>query len=483
MRVAVLSPLPPTRTGVAHYTSMILPALQLRYDVRAFGSIAGYRREDFDVAVYQLGNNPHHEFVYTEAMANPGVAVLHDLVLHHLIVEMTLARGDAEGYARALRASHGDAGEAWARGRAAGLHTEMGNFLLPASVEVANRSRAVIVHNQWAAERLASFGVTTPIEVVPHPFIHDASTYDRDVSRRRLGFATGDHVIGLFGFLTSAKRAEVVVEAFKEARRRDSSLRLLIAGEPAPNIDLSSIEAEGVVMTGYVSDELFGEYYASADRLVNLRYPTAGETSGTLIRAFDAGKPVAVSDYAQFAILPDTCVTRIPLGTGEVDALLDYFLAPIDTTEVAEAQRQWLEANASLEQTVEGYGRAIQSTGRVPSQQVNRAFPLFPAIEVTRLSHDGDRITFSIANRGEMVLRTRVYGQPGYRMIVKLHSDGREVDNRWLELPGDLAPGASVELSVPFRENADSMTLHHALESIPVIDATPAARLELRGVR
>src|SRR5439155_26010690 len=125
---------------------------------------ADLRPATTDLRIYQLGNNPHHEFVYREAMAHPGVVVLHDVVLHHLIVEMTLARGDVEGYVTALRASHGEVGEAWARGRAAGLHSEMGNFLLPASVEIANRSHAVIVHNDWSAGRLRSFGVTTPIQ-------------------------------------------------------------------------------------------------------------------------------------------------------------------------------------------------------------------------------------------------------------------------------------------------------------------------------
>ena len=120
MKAALLSPLPPTRSGVAHYASMLVPALQGRVDVTPFGSLDGYRREDFDLAIYQLGNNPHHAFVYAEAMERPGVAVLHDVVLHHLIVEMTLARGDVEGYVDALRASHGEAGAAWARGRAAG---------------------------------------------------------------------------------------------------------------------------------------------------------------------------------------------------------------------------------------------------------------------------------------------------------------------------------------------------------------------------
>ena len=161
------SPLPPARTGVAHYASMLLPALRKHVEVVRSRRL---RPPDLDPVLYQLGNNPHHAWIYAEAMRVPGVVVLHDLVLHHLIVEMTLARGDADGYVAALEANHGEAGAAWARGRAAGLHSEMGNFLLPASVEVANRSRAVIVHNHYAADRLRSFGVTTPIHVVPHPF-------------------------------------------------------------------------------------------------------------------------------------------------------------------------------------------------------------------------------------------------------------------------------------------------------------------------
>lgn len=361
MRIAVLTPLPPTKTGVAHYASMLLPALAKRADVQAFDTLDNYRREDFDAVIYQLGNNPHHAVMYAEAMRTPGVVVLHDLVLHHLIVEMTLARGDVDAYVGALQANHGDAGAAWARGRAAGLHSEMGNFLLPASVDVARKANAVIVHNHYAAERLRSFGVTTPIHVVPHPYVHETRTFDRR------GFTSDQRVIGFFGFLTSAKRAEVVLEAFRIARARDPRLVLLIVGEPAPNIDADALRGEGIVLTGYVSDEEFPSYYAVADRLVNLRYPSAGETSGTLIRALDAGKPVAVSNYAQFAELPDDVVFKVPLGEGEIEKLVEFFTSELP--DVSAKQRQWLEENASLIKTVEGYLSAASfsasATGRV----------------------------------------------------------------------------------------------------------------------
>ncbi|HYC59016.1 MAG TPA: glycosyltransferase [Thermoanaerobaculia bacterium] len=353
MKLAFLTPLPPTRSGVAHYASMLIPALSKRADVRAFDSLEDYRRPDFDAVIYQLGNNPHHASMYAEAMREPGVVVLHDLVLHHLVVEMTLARGDIDGYVAAMEANHGPAGAAWARGRAAGMHTEIANFLMPASIDVARRSKAVIVHNEYARERLQSFGVDTPIHVVPHPYVPETRTFDRAALRARRGIANDARVIGFFGFLTSAKRAEVVLEAFRVAREREPRLVLLIVGEPAPNIDASELRQDGVVMTGYVADDDFPAYYAVADRFVNLRYPSAGETSGTLIRALDAGKPVAVSDYAQFAELPDDCVVKIPFGDDEVERVADFFAREIE--DPSRAQRAWLEENARLEKTVDGY--------------------------------------------------------------------------------------------------------------------------------
>ena len=467
---------------------MLLPALQSAADVTAFSSAEGYRAADYDVAIYQLGNNPHHEFVYAEAMRNPGVAVLHDLVLHHLIVEMTLARGDVEGYVTALRANHGDAGAAWARGRAAGLHSEMGNFLLPASVQVVHRSRSVIVHNGWAADRLRSFGVTTPVHVVPHPYEPDRTLHDRAAIRAELGFAPTDRVFGLFGFLTSAKRAEVVIEAFREARRTNAGVRLLVVGEPAPNIELSSLAGAGVTITGYVNDEDFGRYYAATDRLVNLRYPSAGESSGTLIRAFAAGKPVAVSDYAQFAEFPDDVVVKIPFGASEVMQLVGFFNRDLDVAAIASAQRAWLERHSRLDLTVSAYMTAVASATKPRTEdrgpRTGRAggVPLFPRLSLAGVEFDSDLAVVTLRNDGESPLRARVYGEPAFRILAKLFSDAGEVADHWLQIDGDLAPGAATAVRIPLPLDAVTLRIYPVLEGIPVVDPVPAAEIEITRV-
>ena len=46
-----------------------------------------------------------------------------------------------------------EAGAAWARGRAAGLHSEMGNFLLPASIQIAQRARRKLLRADLEQQR------------------------------------------------------------------------------------------------------------------------------------------------------------------------------------------------------------------------------------------------------------------------------------------------------------------------------------------
>jgi len=473
MKIALYSPLPPTRTGVAHYASMLLPALREKIDVVTISELLSDPRPPApDSRLYFLGNNPHHAWIYEEAMRTPGVIVLHDLVLHHLIVEMTLARGDVDGYVAALAANHGEAGAAWARGRAAGLHSEMGNFLMPASVDVANRSRAVIVHNHYAADRLRSFGVTAPIHVVPHPFEPQPSARGRrEALRAQHGFSDGDLVIGLFGFLTSAKRADVVLAAFAQGRANEPRLRLLVVGEPAPNVDVDAFRGDGITFTGYVPDEEFAAYFAAVDRLVNLRYPSAGETSGTLIRAFEAGKPVAVSDYAQFAELPDDCVVKVPFGDGEVAALAGFFVRKVP--DPSKAQAAWLAENASMDLTVQGYLTALNDQSRDTRGAITRTVPLFPKIEA---SLRGEKL--ALRNASDFTLRTRSYGQPGYRLIMLTFDGDAVIDDRWIELPRDLRPGEIAEVDLPSLNR--TLRLYHAMDGIPIV--VPEAFAELARV-
>ncbi|MCA1732340.1 MAG: glycosyltransferase, partial [Acidobacteria bacterium] len=290
MRIAVLTPLPPVRSGIAGYCALLLPQLARRATVVAVVQQESWEAprgvevirfdrfdgREFDAVIGQLGNNPYHEFIYDEAMRAPLHAVLHDFVLHHLIVEKTLARGDAAAYEDSIGASHGIAGLRFAQGRTRGFHAELGNFLFPGSADLARYSRSVIVHNRWAGERLREHGVETPIVVVGHPYEESEplpTQEVRDGMRQRLGFTPENRVVGMFGFVTGSKRPEAVFEAFAAARRENPGVRLLVVGSPAPNVDLEALAARWSLprgswaATGWVADEEFDAYLAAVDRV------------------------------------------------------------------------------------------------------------------------------------------------------------------------------------------------------------------------
>jgi hypothetical protein len=158
-------------------------------------------------------------------------------------------------------------------------------------------------------------------------------------------------------------------------------------------------------------------------------------------------------------------VVTIPFGESEIDDLADFFVR--DLPDSSEVQRKWLEENANIEQTVEGYLEAIEGTnvGRASARPdglkpVLHSLPLFPRLEATLR---GGKIV--LRNTGDFTIRTRTYAQPAYRIIV---------NGKWCELPRDLPPGEETEIAAP---SAKRISLIHALQGIPVVDEKPFAEL------
>ena len=73
--------------------------------------------------------------------------------------------------------------------------------------------------------------------------------------------------------------------------------------------------------------EQFERAMTECDVVICLRWPTAGETSRVIIRAFALGKPVVASDVPQWRELPDEFCWRVPIGgAAEITALSDIMV-------------------------------------------------------------------------------------------------------------------------------------------------------------
>ena len=327
MRVAFFSPLPPCRSGIADYSETLVEHLKPLVELEVFAD--GDRPFDasgFDVALYHLGNNPHHGFVYEAALRHPGVAVMHESNLHHLIADLTIRRNDWDAYLRECEYEGGPEALAYAW-RVRALEVGPDYEGVPMTRRVLQSARGLIVHSQFMVDEMRAAGFGGPIARVPHGAW--IPTADRNAFRYRLGLDESAPLIGIFGFLKPYKRIAESLRAFRRLRKVTPDAKMILVGEPHPEFPLQPLIdslaiAPAVRVMGFAAAEEFTGYMAACDIVLNLRYPTVGESSGSLLRALGLGKPVLVSDVGAFREFSDDVCLKVPVGAGEEDLLFEY---------------------------------------------------------------------------------------------------------------------------------------------------------------
>jgi glycosyltransferase involved in cell wall biosynthesis len=115
------------------------------------------------------------------------------------------------------------------------------------------------------------------------------------------------------------------------------------------------------VRLDYVPEERMWSLMAACDVLVNLRYPTMGETSGSVIRGLSLGKALVVSDVGWFSELPDDAVLKVPVDDYEVATLTAALGVAADHgSELGSAARAYVEREHALPKVAAEYAAALE---------------------------------------------------------------------------------------------------------------------------
>ena len=366
MKLAYYSPMPPSRSGVADYSALLLPELRKRIDLTVVKSGRFRLMPKADVSLYHIGNDPEaHGWIARALAARPGVVVLHEFVLHHLVAGLTLARGDARGYLDAMERGHGLAGRLLAYGvidnRIPPLwETRPESF--PLAGDVLAHATGLIVHSAFVEERARTAGYEGPVWRIPHPAWPTELVRAAEVE--------GSPLFGCFGHLNESKRIPQLLAAFERVRADHPEARLLLVGGLAPR--LAGLEVpDGVIREDYVDEGRLWSLMAACDAIVSLRSPTMGETSGSAIRALSLGKPLVVSDVGWFSELPAEVAVRVPVGeheTGTLAAALDALATDVEAREaLGRAARDLVEREHGLERVADRYAAAVEEAAGGPA--------------------------------------------------------------------------------------------------------------------
>jgi glycosyltransferase involved in cell wall biosynthesis len=328
MRLAIFTPWPPDRSGIAAYSAELLPALATNLDIDVFlanpaahvttadagsaphGSLRLrsafefqplHLQAPYDLVVYQLGNARCHDYMWAYLVRYPGLVVLHDGQLHHSRARALIARGREADYRAEFAWCHPDAPPDLAEFVVNGLQGSP-YFLWPLRGVALAAARALAVHAVGLADELrpeVPAGVplvTIPMGTRPHAPARRADVHGRPV-------------IAAFGGVTPEKRIPQVLRAFARALEVAPDARLLLVGETRDYYDASAdaralgVESR-VTITGYVADIELDDWIEAADICVCLRWPTSRETSASWLRCLAAGKATVTTDLVHVVDVP-----------------------------------------------------------------------------------------------------------------------------------------------------------------------------------
>lgn len=334
MRLALFSPLNPVKTGISDYTEEMLDDLSRHMDIELYTD-PGYHPENtglisrfpvrpfemksfdpsrYDAILYHMGNfYSGHAYIHQALLRFPGIVVLHDYVLQGFYAERYDEDGDYEAYRDLQVRYYGKEGEAIAarvrdRSRLPIWESEV-SFHYPLNEEILERALGLIVHSEFIGSRVRT-RTNKPVRVIPHHG-HVLRSHDRAAVRSGLGVAENEILACSAGFVNKNKRLNIILAALNELK--DLPLRFLIAGRDRGRLleQYPGHDDPRIIRRGHLPLLELESVIDASDICINLRYPTMGESSGSLLRMMGYGKAVLVTNTGSYAEFPDYCVIKI----------------------------------------------------------------------------------------------------------------------------------------------------------------------------
>ncbi len=387
MRLAYFSPLNPISSGISDYSEDLLPYLASYADVDLYidegyhpanADVQKYfqvyragrypkflRRPGYDATLYHVGNSPAHDYILSTLEKYPGVVVLHDFVLNHLVLWRAFRHGDGSAYHDAM-VKYGEGAWRLALRMMRGQMSEE-VFDYPLCEQVVAKATAVVAHSEYVAGKVREIRPDVPVAVVPMG-VPLPNLPERSAARLRLGLPPDALVLASFGHVNPYKRMEPALRAFRRLRERYPEALFVSVGSVSPHFDLAGLLRrldlqDAVRVTGYAELGAFLGYMAATDVCLNLRYPTAGETSASLLRLLGAGLPTLVSRTGALAELPPGVAVQVGTGEEEEDELYTFlsYLAehPEARRALGESARHYVATQHTLEGAAAGYARFL----------------------------------------------------------------------------------------------------------------------------
>ena len=329
-RIALLSPLPPDRSGCADYTAATCAELGKLTDLHVFSTTlqpaplpgaATVRpltsfpnlSTGYDRVINVMGNSHFHLQIYHQMMRYGGACVAHDsrmLSFYRALLGMD----------RATQLASEELGRPIVEDDIHRWMTDEATLEALHYGEIVAAADPVLVHSpvtkRLMAERYGAAATLLPF-CIYRPWTPEQLA-QRTAARRRLGLRDDEVVIVTFGFVHKTKAPTECIWALDVLRGWGVNASLHFVGADTDPHSLAETAAElglsdKVVFVGeFVTDELYRDYLIAADLGVQLRLTYLGSLSGALLDCIAAGLPTVTNESLGEVMDAPGYVRRVP---------------------------------------------------------------------------------------------------------------------------------------------------------------------------
>lgn len=394
-RIAILTPIPPSQSGIADYCADFLPYLSKHFEIDVFvnqeqcsdiqvsSTFRVFHIQEFtsvakkyDTILYEIGNSDFHTHMLPLLEQYPGVVTLHDAYMSGILAHLEFSLNHQNGYQQELLYSHGPRGR-----RFISPTTDNRELVakaidqLPTTKRILDHAIGIISHSTYnldIANQHYPEGWLAPYRVIPQLIRSAPVSNTAETSARvKLGIPENAFVISTFGHVVWTKRGDLLLDAFLTSPiLNQENVYLIFVGKPS-NDDFGrslkkrikkSNAQERIKITGFVSNQKYKQYLRASNLAVQLRTNSRGGTPRSVLDCLANELPVILNDYASFKDYDNDVVAKIggEICTTELRNQLETLFSNRERrTEFAKAGLEYVKNTHDPEKCAAMYANAI----------------------------------------------------------------------------------------------------------------------------
>jgi FkbM family methyltransferase len=339
-RMAYISPLPPEKSGIADYSTLLVPELACFYNIILITEQnhtdnlwlkANFQIHDlawflknvnsFDILFYQFGNSAYHHYMIELLNSYPGIVLLHDFYISGLLdwIEDYIPRKNLI-FSQNLYSSHGYPALIYQE-KEGRINT---HSKYPCNLSVLNKATGIIVHSKYSidlAKKWYGNNITKKFKSINHLAHANLKIFplDKILAKKKLGFKENDFLICSFGNLHPNKLNHRLISSSLNLLIKNENTYLIFIGEEPYrsyyDVLLDFIKKNNlnkkIRFIGYSENQLFQSFLLASDISIQLRENSRGETSGCLLMCLSYGIPTIANAHGSIKELPDEIIVKL----------------------------------------------------------------------------------------------------------------------------------------------------------------------------